>query len=130
MKSIKIYLGIIIVLLVIALGFGVYVWYTLQKLNIDASNLEPQTTQENTGTSSPTTQGTVTKPITVKTDSLSDTQQKILKSFGYTQDTLTITPAMVSCAENAVGKQRLAEILNGGSPSPIESVKLLPCFKK
>ncbi len=32
MRSIKIYLGVVTVLLLGALGFGVYVWYMVQKL--------------------------------------------------------------------------------------------------
>lgn len=132
-KSIKIYLIIVTVLLVVALGFGVYVWYTLQKLNVQVQDIVPNASQKelpksDTPTKTTSTQ-TVTKPITVETKTLTETQQKTLKTFGYNKDTFTITPQMVTCAEEAVGKSRLDEIMKGSAPSPLESVKLLPCFK-
>lgn len=38
MKTIKIYLAIASVLLVIALGFGVYIWYMVQNVHTEISN--------------------------------------------------------------------------------------------
>ena len=32
MKSLKIYIGVVLVLLTLGIGLGVYVWYTLQTL--------------------------------------------------------------------------------------------------
>jgi flagellar basal body-associated protein FliL len=132
MKSIKIYLVIVSVLLVLAVGIGVYVWYTLQKLDTQVEGIQLEQQQKKSTAPTDVSSGsvqTVTKPITVQTNTLTETQQKILKGFGYTQSTLTITPAMVTCAEEAVGKARLAEIMDGATPSTFESMKLLPCFK-
>ena len=126
MKAIKIYLVVVTVLLVFAIGLGIYVWYKIQTFNaVTPAPGASQTVQENaqTTTSAPA-------PITVWADSLTETQKKMLETFGYTQDTFTITPAMIQCAEESVGKTRLDEIVGGGAPTPFESMKLLPCFGK
>ena len=130
MKIIKIYLVVVTVLLFIGLGFGVYVWYTLQTLSTksDTALVEPKDAASTAKDSSDEGE-TVMEPIVVKTADLSDSQQKILESFGFGGETFTVTSAMISCAENAVGKARLQEILDGAAPTPLESIKLLPCFK-
>jgi hypothetical protein len=136
MKLIKIYLAIVTVLLIVGLGFGVYVWYTVQKISLQAGNAavevqEQSVKAEKSGES--TIPGAAVSPsvapVTVKTTDLTASQQQILKSFGFNADTFTITPAMVTCAEDSVGKVRLDEILKGAAPTPFESIKLLPCFK-
>ena len=137
MKSIKIYLGIVSVLLVISIGIGVYVWYLIQNLDTQMSSEAPtpapgKNTEATTGTSGvkenvPTVP---TKPITVDTSTLPLSQQKLLETFGFPAGSFTITPEMITCGENAVGKQRLADIVNGEKPGPIESVELFRCFKK
>ncbi len=136
MKLIKIYLAIVTVLLIVGLGFGVYVWYTIQHVPsaADIPAFEQKTTastEENTPETSHTSQNDAetVAPIVIETDTLSETQQGMLESMGYTKDTVTITPTMVACAEDAVGAARLKEITGGAAPSPLESMKLLPCFK-
>ena len=126
MKSLKIYLIIVSVLLVIALGFGVYVWYMMQGFwNTSDTVLQKQDgSQKSSGT-----QPTLTEPITIKASDVPVAQRRMLETLGYTQDTFTITPAMVTCAEDALGRPRLAEIFGGSAPTPLESLKLLPCFK-
>lgn len=136
------YLIVVTVLLLIAISLGVYVWYTLQTVEtrntteqLDQTN--PSTLQtadgdvdSNIETSESESKTTVTEPIKVNTDSLSDTQKKMLETLGYSESTITITPEMIACGEEAVGAGRLKEITDGSAPSPLESVKLLPCFKK
>jgi cytoskeletal protein RodZ len=158
MKWIKIYLGIVTVLLVAGIAAGVYVWFTVQALDEQVnqvndvspknSNDEVSPTNTKTDIKKPTTQTQTnetvtvsdvnteaaspqvnTAPITVTTTNLPESQQKLLKSLGIDADTITITPTMISCAEKAVGKTRLDEIVGGSSPSALESLKLLPCFK-
>lgn len=132
MKIIKIYLVVATVLLLAGLGFGVYVWYTLQTLSVDTDkaltapkeNVPSNAVLEAVGK----TQGETEEPAAVKTVNLSDSQQKILESFGFDAATVTVTSTMMECAENAVGTTRLQEILGGAAPTPLESVKLLPCF--
>ncbi len=137
MKVIKICLAIIVVLLTLGIGFGVYVWYTIQHVPTaaDIPGLQQSseaTPYENT-TATPDASVVSTEsvaPIVIETNTLSETQQGMLETMGYTKDTVTITPAMIVCAEDAVGDSRLKEITGGAAPSPLESVKLLPCFKQ
>ena len=137
MKVIKICLAIIVVLLALGIGFGVYVWYTIQ--NIPTADDIPQLQESSKVTSGEsTTNAPATTdekpesavPVVIETETLSETQQTMLKSMGYTKDTVTITAGMITCAENAVGVKRLKEIMDGAAPSPMESLKLLPCFKQ
>lgn len=128
MKAIKIYLVVVTLLLIGAIGLGVYAWYKIQQFNTIAPIASDSDTVVSGTTKAPST--STPEPITITADSLSPTQQKMLETFGYTQDTFTFTPTMIVCAENAVGKTRLDEIVGGAAPSPFESVKLLPCFKK
>lgn len=158
MRAIKIYLVVVSVLLIFAIGAGVYVWYLVQKLNTTtggamqsvetgtstvaiprestyespAQQEVPSTTPTLISTSTPSTSidsDVPTEPIVVDIESMSPSQKKILESLGYTSGSLTITPAMIACAEDAIGKDRLDEIINGSTPTPLESLKLLPCFK-
>lgn len=156
MKSLKTYLIVVSLLLVVAIFSGVYVWYRVQQTHVQIekigakevilpqSNEDQKSNQNGEQTTSSGQKGVpevqsepaqtestpeVTKPIVVDTAKLPDSQQKILKTFGYDEGTLTITPAMISCAEEAVGKDRLGEIMGGSSPSALESIKILPCFK-
>jgi len=43
MKSLRIYLGVVALLLIVALGFGVYVWYVVQSLHTSLE--EPESTE-------------------------------------------------------------------------------------
>lgn len=146
MKAIKIYLIVVTTLLIIAMCLGVYVWYTVQ--TVETREMERDTTEHmnqthpailqtsdgdtdsNTETIPSKDQAIKTEPIVVQTDSLTDTQKNMLESLGYSENTITITSEMIACGEEAVGAERLKEITDGSAPSPLESVKLLPCFKK
>ena len=133
MKAIKIYLIVVSVFLCIAIGLGVYVWFTLQSIQtVSGVPQEQQTPSEGASDTEPVTsaQGETIAPIVIETASLSETQQGMLKTMGYTSETVTITATMIACAENAVGADRLKEITGGAAPSPLESMKMLPCFKK
>lgn len=140
MKAIKIYLIVVSVLLVIAVGFGVYIWYVIQTLNqshpvdttgIDIDAFTPTKTSDSTTSPQvhvPTTTSSKTD-IVIPLESITDTQRSMLKTFGYTQDEIVITEEMIFCAQNAVGAGRLDEITNGAAPSPFEAVKLATCLK-
>lgn len=127
MKAIKIYLAVVTVLLIGAIGFGVYIWYTVQTLD---TATQTEGGSKKAVSKDASTTDTITEPIIIKTNSLTPTQQKMIETLGFEGDTITITPTMVACAEDAVGKERLGEITNGAAPSPLESMKMLPCFKK
>lgn len=128
MKLIKIYLGVATGFLIIAIGLGIYVWYTVQKLNGVVGGERDLTTPISQPGSAEVTKKTP-EPIVIETSTLSDKQQKMLESFGFDDGTITITSEMLICAENALGKERLRELTEGSSPTPLESLTLLPCLK-
>jgi hypothetical protein len=59
---------------------------------------------------------------------LSDTQKSVLTASGIDIDTFMITPAMIECGENAIGKDRMFAISEGDAPSVVEVTRLLPCL--
>ena len=135
MKSIKTYLIVMVCLLIAALVALVSVWYVFQKTQNSIGDPTPvleKKSKTNSPQSTTTEKVTTTKqkPIVIQTESLSSSQQKTLETLGYSKETITISPEMIACAEDAVGKDRLTEITNGAAPTPIEAVKLLPCFNK
>lgn len=132
MKFLKWYLAIVTALLVLALGIGVYVWYMLQSLERDITTEGAESAPKEEMTTDEEAIGTTREetPITIDAASLTPTQRQILESFGYQGGALTITKAMITCAEQAVGEVRLGQIVNGSAPSPLEALKLIPCFKK
>ncbi len=142
MKTIKIFLAVVIVLLVIAILLGVYVWYSVQKLNTETQGFKDA--QEELLDSS-NQQGAKIEDITIVPDSempaneevieihtadLTESQQKTLQAFGLDGDSFMITEGMISCAKDAVGAERYEAILNGAAPSPLESTKMFPCMNK
>jgi hypothetical protein len=56
-------------------------------------------------------------------------QLEMLRSFGIDPATVSVTPAMMACAEAKVGAARLAEIKNGVTPTMVEGAKLVTCYK-
>jgi hypothetical protein len=60
---------------------------------------------------------------------LTDGQRKMLESFGLNPDEVTITPAMIACAEAKLGAPRIAEIEAGATPSLLEGASLVACYK-
>jgi len=140
MKAIKIYLIVVSILLCVAIGFGIYVWYIVQKLDTQigdtsvpsvSQNIKTPSAEEGDTTkdSSKSSDQIVAEPYVIQMSDLPETQQKVLETVGIKGDTITITAEMISCAEKAVGKERLAEIQTGTAPTAFESVKLLPCLK-
>ena len=136
-KGIKIYLIVVTVLLVIALGFGVYVWLAIQSLG------QTQVTQSGSGGANTTllteqeevsepvpVSGKIVEPIVVSGDQLTDSQKNALETFGLESDSFTITEEMIVCAEDALGVERVQQIVGGATPNPLESLQLLGCIKK
>jgi hypothetical protein len=136
MKALKIYLIIVSLLLAVAIGLGIYIWYVLQTIQTEQGTTNPTFTVETVEVADEEpitlTPGVtqVVEPITIDVTTLNDTQRSMLESFGYSKESITITPAMMTCAKEAVGETRFTEIVNGRAPSPLESLSLLPCFKK
>jgi hypothetical protein len=66
---------------------------------------------------------------TVNTSQLSDSQRAMLRAFGIDTDSVTITPAMVACAEGRLGAARVEEIRNGAAPTMAEGAMLFACYQ-
>ncbi len=116
-----------VALVVGAFALGVFVGrMPIMSLILDdaapASQTAPKTT--NTTPTSEPTGGTV-----ISTANLSDGQQKLLSTLGIDASKITVTPAMIACAEAKVGAARIAEITGGATPSFTEGLSLLACYK-
>lgn len=129
------------IFLIGALGAVVYVWALYQDTQRTFDAYIPSTSQAEKkdnrtapasegGATSTATEMQIVEPIEIDTATLGGAQQEVLKTFGYDNQTITITPKMVMCAQNAVGKERLDEITRGAAPTPFEAAKMLPCFSK
>lgn len=134
MKSVKIYLIIVSLLLIGALAAGVYVWYVVLKTQGQLESQMYQAPQaEQPGEGRVDTEPSAPEDevvTTIEIDSLSDTQQTAIRTLGFEGENFEVTTGMVICAEDAIGKERFDAIIGGAAPSPLESLKLLPCFKK
>lgn len=141
MRAIKIYLIVVTCMLIVALGFGVYVWYKLQILgtadpyisntkeqakSLETNGLEGQ--HEEAAAPDSSLSNKTQEPIVIEGDTLSDSQKKALETFGFETDSVTITKEMIECAERELGKERVLEIMNGAAPGPLESLTLLGCI--
>jgi len=60
---------------------------------------------------------------------LSDQQKVVVKTVGINPDSFVITKAMLACAIDKIGQDRVTAITGGDSPSALETAKLLPCLK-
>lgn len=92
-------------------------------LNTKTTNTTP-TTNTTTNTTPPKSGTTVTPA-----SSLTSGQMQMLKTFGIDPNTVTITAAMMACAEGKVGTARFAEIKNGATPTMFEGAKLVVCYR-
>lgn len=59
---------------------------------------------------------------------LSDTQKSLLSAAGIDYETFIITPEMIVCAEGKLGTERFGAIVDGSSPSALETMSLLGCL--
>ncbi len=131
-----------LVMLVIATGAGVYVWYVYQRVAQEKELAAPavdMVTNETDTVSSSTRDTTVSTtsrsrttepPIVISADSLSSEQRAILETFGMGGARIEITDAVLECAQGALGEERLNEIVKGSAPSPLEALRLAGCLKK
>lgn len=112
-------------LIVGAFALGVYVG-RLPIIALILGDTAPasQAVSEPGATPSSATGGTV-----ISTANLSAGQQKLLSTLGIDASKITITPAMIACAEAKVGAARIAEITGGATPSFSEGLSLLACYK-
>jgi len=128
MKFIKIILVIIVILLVVTLGFGAYLWSKLQTLKA-GFGAPSGSVESSVPVGEGTSTGSSAEPITVDVSSLSESQQKVLKTLGFEASSYTITPQMRVCAEEKLGAARVAEIAGGASVGMFEAMTLAACVK-
>ena len=75
--------------------------------------------------SPPATTGT---SVTIPGSALTDSQRRLLESFGLDPNALTIDQTVLDCAEVALGGERIAEIQAGAIPTLPEAMQLLGCY--
>jgi hypothetical protein len=68
-----------------------------------------------------------TPAIIIDVETLPEVQQKALTTFGFQGQTITISDSQLTCAKDAVGEERLAEIVAGDALGPLEMSKLYGC---
>jgi len=120
---------IIIVVVLVAVAFAAGVFYKpwTEQPGID-SDTEVTTEEEaaNTTPEDAAPEGSVT----VTTSALTDGQRKLLGALGIDADSITVTPEMMACAEAKVGAARIEEIKAGDTPTFLEGLSLLGCYRK
>lgn len=66
--------------------------------------------------------------VIIDTTTLSDGQRGVLETFGVEGETIEITPAMLECAKEKIGQERLDAIIAGDTPGFFEGVQLASCY--
>lgn len=123
-----------VVFLLVALGFGVYVFMQLQNLNSGAVTevRQSDTGEVETGTEAEvsTTSGAAASPppIVIEEASLTPEQKALLERLGIDTSSMTITPEMMLCFEAKLGAARVEEITNGATPTIMEGISALSCL--
>lgn len=136
MKAVKIYLAVVTGLLVVALCFGIYVWFKLQTLqgvipkNIaEQEQVSDSTVKDPSQNDVPSVVPAEEGDIVVEKADLTPAQVRTLETLGFEMESIVVTKEMILCMETAVGEERMAEIIDGAAPGPLESIKLLGCVK-
>jgi len=123
----KTYLFIIVLLLSIGLFAAVFVWYTLQKITVQVGSTNSEVIVKENDTKEPITD----KPVlTIQKSDLTDSQQRMLSLTGFDGEEIVVTESTILCAETKIDPKRLAEILEGATPSISESLTLLSCLRE
>jgi len=66
----------------------------------------------------------------VDVSGLSPGQQQLLETLGIDATAFTVTQQMITCAETAVGADRVAAVTAGGLPTLMEGVRLVGCYRQ
>ena len=101
---------------------GVGLWSACAEAEVAAA---PAVTDENQNS----TQAAAAEPITIDTTILSPGQQRLLSVLGIDTSVVVVTAEMMTCAETAVGTDRLAEITSGTLPTLTEGWRLAQCYQ-
>jgi hypothetical protein len=92
------------------------------------TNPEIHETSDGSKESAETTTDTAPTPTTIPETALSPEQRQLLESFGLDPANLTVSEATITCAEEALGPERIAEITAGETPTILEGMRLLGCY--
>lgn len=158
MKTLKIFLIGGAVLMLVAVGLGVYVWYQLQGLDRGKGHVGTEAAVEEVATSSDevstqrqqemssnpadtvapagpvvtetTAPENSTEDIIIDERELTPDQIKLLNRLGVDTETIVITGEMVECAEDKLGTVRVDEIVAGATPTVLEGFSVLPCLNE
>jgi hypothetical protein len=84
-------------------------------------------TQESSADTKVTTEGSTGTTVV---PALTDSQKKMLESFGVDAEAVTVTASMIACAEAKLGSARIEEIKNGATPSFLEGASLMACYSQ
>lgn len=136
--SMKSFIIVGILLLLIALGAVGYVWMKLQDVSKEIkSEITESVLDENSVRTVPDTVeqevravGETLPPESVQIDTsqITSDQKAVAKKFGIDVDDIVVTPEMISCAEEKIGVARLQEIIDGSSPTTLEGISMLGCL--
>jgi len=124
MKALKIFLITSFVLLLVAAGAVGFVWTKFQAVTQEVSNETTFIPSEET----PVANIVPEEGIKIDTSDITNEQKALAQKLGINLDEVTITPEMISCAEQKLGSARIEEISAGESPTTLESISLLGCL--
>lgn len=133
----------VLAVVVVVIGGSLYFSDNSEDTTVETEILEEQDSEtlsetEVTENEPETTPGTVSvetkkeepiETVSIKGSDLPEGQRKLLETLGIDVDTFVVTPQMIACAEEKVGKERLDEIVDGATPSFLEGVSLFNCYK-
>jgi flagellar basal body-associated protein FliL len=136
----KIIVTILVVILLALMGIAGYLYYKLSGSEVYVAPTAPTSKVIPASGTEPSEQSDVSVDavespsaaipaagFTIDVATLPESQQAVLHTLGF-EETVTFTEEMVTCAEEKLGVARVAEIIDGATPSVIESTKLVPCL--
>lgn len=91
--------------------------------NTESASVTGQTNSDHS-TSSSTTNG----ETTIDSANMTNGQRQLISALGLDPNNVTVTAAMIACAEAEHGAARVEEIKNGATPSFTEGARLVSCY--
>jgi len=122
-----------VVLIFVVFGAGFLIGRFTPIANTIVSGTQSPSTEvaavNNDQGTTPGTAENVEGNVSIEASSLTDGQIKLLSALGIDANNITVTPAMIACAETSLGDDRVVEITNGATPSFSEGLKLAACYQ-
>ena len=120
-----------VLLIALILAVGVFLFIQYELMRSQTHEIMNEETASTTSEASAPTSASANIPaegVPLRDLPLTDTQKSSLEKFNIDVDTFVVTPAMIQCAEKAVGSERYAEIMAGSAPSFMEGLSLANCI--